>query len=89
MTVLPQINDRPAPSGQPSARRLRIEARRRRGAAIRTQRIRLKLTQVKLALAVGCLSSQISKVEHGRAGVGAPLVARMEAMLDTIEASRA
>ena len=80
---------RPASEGAVPEGRLRIEARRRRGAAIRARRKRLELTQIELAFAAQCLDSQVSRAERGRAGVADALVARMEAALAFFEGGAA
>lgn len=78
------------PDANPDSSRARglqiIEARRQRGATMRARRKRLDITQADLADAARCLVSQVSIVERGRAGVSPPLVARMQAALDALEA---
>ncbi len=67
---------------------LRIAARRRRAQVFRARRRALAVTQAVLAEAAGCLPSQVGLVERGRAGVGAAVLARIEAALARLERGR-
>lgn len=83
--ALVETDGKPAAAGKPDGL-LRIEARQRRGAALRLRRRQLALTQVELARAARCVISQISMVERGRAGVSETVVQRIERALAEGEA---